>query len=168
MNQQRWHYLAETGDQEKHRDKLAQSSRFHHCPSSPIHTSSSKRHVSAMGLASAHASASADITLPISQSPGSDKKLEHTTRSFFGAFLSMESWNTELNVRQTNTCSLLPKSPSSVLSRAFFSRTSFHLCLLQLSVSSCVCPGQTPSNHLSKEPSHFHVKWHWTYDHSEV
>ena len=39
------------------------------------------------------------------------------------------------NVRQTNTCMLLAKNPSSrVLSCACFSRTSFHLCLLQQNI----------------------------------
>jgi hypothetical protein len=39
----------------------------------------------------------------------------------------------------------LAKSPSSrVLSCACFSRTSFHLCLIQETVPSCVCPSETP------------------------
>ena len=80
------------------------------------------------------------------------------------------------SVRQTNTCLSLAKNPSSsVLSRARFSRTSFHLCLLQWNVSSWVCislsPVSTSGNHsftclsqensiqhnwLSKEPLSFH------------
>jgi hypothetical protein len=44
------------------------------------------------------------------------------------------------SVRQTNTCVSLAKNPSShVLSRACFSRTSFHLCLLQPNIPSWVC-----------------------------
>ena len=73
-------------------------------------------------------------------------------------------------VRQTNTCVLLAKNPSScVLSHACFSRTSSllcllqpnipsqvclslsHLCPLQLNVPSRVCPNKTPSSRLSKE-----------------
>jgi hypothetical protein len=51
------------------------------------------------------------------------------------------------NVRQTNTCALLAKNPSSrVLSWACFSRTSLLLCLLQLNTPSYVCPSKTPSN----------------------
>ena len=80
------------------------------------------------------------------------------------------------NVRWTNTCVLLAKSPSSrVLSHACFSRTSSLLCLLQLNIPSWVClslssvstsgkhcftclPQQNTIQHswLSKEPLNFH------------
>jgi hypothetical protein len=70
------------------------------------------------------------------------------------------------NVRRTNTCISLAKNPSSrVLSCAWFSRISYHLCLLQWNIPSrvcfskqsfhvylpqentpsCVCPNKTPS-----------------------
>ena len=53
----------------------------------------------------------------------------------------------QCNVRQTNTWMSLAKNPSSqVLSHACFSRTSFHLCLIQENTPSCVCPSKTPSN----------------------
>jgi hypothetical protein len=41
-------------------------------------------------------------------------------------------------MRQTNSCMLLPKKPSRVLSHACFSRTSFLLCLLQPNIPSWV------------------------------
>jgi hypothetical protein len=55
------------------------------------------------------------------------------------------------NVRQT--CALLAKNPSScVLSCTCFSRTSFHLCLLQLNVPSWVCLSHSP---VSTSGKHF-------------
>ena len=51
----------------------------------------SKHHVSSMGLASAHTSVSADITLPISPSPWKQQETAAHHQKFFGAFLSMES-----------------------------------------------------------------------------
>jgi hypothetical protein len=63
------------------------------------------------------------------------------------------------NVRQTSACVSLATNPSSrVLSRACFSRTSFHLCPLQLNVPSRVYPSKTPSNWLCKEPLSFHFR----------
>ena len=51
------------------------------------------------------------------------------------------NWAQLCNVRQTKTCVSLVKNPSShVLSCACFSRTSFHLCLLQLNIPPWVCP----------------------------
>jgi hypothetical protein len=91
----------------------------------------------------------------------SRKKLQHTTRSFWWVSLYGVLTNPAhlCNVRQTNTCMLLTKNPSScVLSHACFSRTSFHLCLLQLYVTSCVCLSKTPSNWLSKEPLSLHFR----------
>jgi hypothetical protein len=108
-----------------------------HCPSSSIYTPS-KHHVSSTGLASAHASVSADITLCQSaQVCGSGKKLQHTTRRFSlreGAFLCGVPTNAAQlhNVRWANTWVLLVKNPlPRVLSRAYFSRISYLLCLLQ-------------------------------------
>ena len=116
------------------------------CPLNPIYTPS-KHHVSSMGLASACLSVPADITLPISHRSG--KKLQHTTRSFLVCF---SLWNPD-KCSSTMQCEMdqyvrvLAKNPSShVLSHACFSRTSFHLCLLQLNVPSRVCPSKTPPN----------------------
>ena len=51
------------------------------------------------------------------------------------------------NVRETNTYMSLEKNPPShVFSHACFSKTSFHLCLLQLHIPSCVCPSKTASD----------------------
>ena len=51
------------------------------------------------------------------------------------------------SVRPTNVHVSLAKNPSShVLSCTCFSRTSFHLCLLQLNGPSRVCPSKTPSD----------------------
>ena len=90
----------------------------------------------------------ADITLPISPRKCQETIALHP--KFFGAFLSMESWQNASqlrNVRQTNACVLLLKNPSScVLSHACFSKTSFHLCLLQENTPSRVCPSKTPAN----------------------
>ena len=82
------------------------------------------------------------------------------------------------NVRQTNACVLLAKSPSScVLSCASFSRTFFYFCLLQLNIPSriclslspvslqentpsCLCPSKTPpsTNDFPKNPLSFHFR----------
>ena len=81
------------------------------------------------------------------------------------------------NERQTNTCVLLVKTPSSrVLSHACFSRTSFHLCLLQPNIPalafhlcplqgnapSRVLPQQNTTRHtwLSKERLSFYFTWY--------
>ena len=66
---------------------------------------------------------------------GSSEK--HTARSLFFWFVSLYGVPTNgvqlSNVRWTNTCLSLRKTPSSrVLSRACFSRTSFHLCLSKI------------------------------------
>jgi hypothetical protein len=62
------------------------------------------------------------------------------------------------DVRHTNTCVSLTKTYSScVLSHPCFSRTSFHLYLLQQNIHSCVCFSKT-SFHLcvlqENTPSH--------------
>jgi hypothetical protein len=50
------------------------------------------------GLASAHESVSADVTLPISLSQWKQqKKLQHATGSIFGTFLAMGYQQMELN-----------------------------------------------------------------------
>jgi hypothetical protein len=78
------------------------------------------------------------------------KKLQHTTRRFF---LCLSLYGIQINeaqlcnVRQTNTCVFLAKNPSSrILSDSCFSRTSFHLHLLQQNVPLYDCPSKTPSN----------------------
>ena len=84
---------------------------------------------------------------------GSSKKLQHTTRSF----CCISPYGVPTNavqlcyVRQTNTCVLLAKNPSShVPSCACFSRTRFCLCLLQLKVPSRVCLSLLPMSTLGK------------------
>ena len=57
------------------------------------------------------------------------------------------------NIRPINTCMLLAKNRSSrVLSHACFSRTSFHLCLLQLNVPLCVAPAKQHPIDFPKNP----------------
>jgi hypothetical protein len=63
------------------------------------------------------------------------KKLQHITRSFLVCFSlwspDKPSSTMQCKADQYMTCVLLAKTPpSGVLSRACFSRTSFHLCLL--------------------------------------
>ena len=61
---------------------------------------------------------------------GSDKK-----QKFFGAFLSMESQQTELSNTLSDEpihgCRLVKSPSSNIHSRACFSKTSFHPCLFQ-------------------------------------
>jgi hypothetical protein len=125
---------------------------------SPIHTPSKQR-VSSTCPASAGASVSADITLPIRPSlwKCQETAAHHKKFSWCVSLYGVPTNIAQLcNVRQSNTCMLLAKNPSScVLSCACFSRTSFHLCLLQLNILSHVCPSNTPSNRLSKEPLSF-------------
>ena len=69
-----------------------------------------------------------------SESEEAGNKLQHTTRSFLVCFFlwSPDKWSSTIHVRLTNTCVSLAKNLSShVLSCAYFSRTSFYLCLLQ-------------------------------------
>jgi hypothetical protein len=88
------------------------------------------------GLASACASVSADITLPISLSPWKQQEAETYHQKLFDTIsLSRVPTNAAHlhNVRWTNTFALLAKNvPSHVLSHACFSKTSSLLCLLQL------------------------------------
>ena len=74
--------------------------------STECYLSSLKHHVSSTGLASALESDLANLLVSLSQLaslcqsariPRSSRKLQHTTRSFFGAFLSVESQQKELN-----------------------------------------------------------------------
>ena len=98
-------------------------------------------HVSSTCLASAQSPVSAGITLPISPSPWKHQEAAAHHQKFFGAFLSMASWQNTAqlhNVKLTSTCMLLSKNPSSGI-RTCFSRTSSLLCQLQQNVSSGVC-----------------------------
>jgi hypothetical protein len=104
--------------------------------------------VTSTGLASAHASKLTSLC-PLAEVWGSGKELQHTTRIFFGVLTNAAQL---CNVRQTNTCVLLAKNPSSHA----LSCVCFNLCLLQLNVPSCVCSSKTPSNQLSNEPWSFH------------
>ena len=102
-----------------------------------------------------HVSASADITAsqPESEKAARNCSTLHRHVSVYGVLTNAAQLH---NVRQTNTCVLLAKNPSSsTLSHACFCRTSFHLYLLQLNVPSCVCSSKTPSNRLPKEPLSF-------------
>ena len=85
-----------------------------------------------------HESVSADFTLPIHSIPSED----------FGgiSFYVVPTNGAKLyNVRRTNTCLLLAKNPlSHVLSRACFSKTSFHLCLFQKNVPLQFCLSLSP------------------------
>ena len=75
-------------------------------------------------------SVSDDITMPISLSPRKWQEAE-----VFGAFLSMESQQTELsNIlsdEPIHGCHLVKSPSSNIHSRACFSKTSFHPCLFQ-------------------------------------
>jgi hypothetical protein len=93
----------------------------------PLDISCAHRSCLSKCLASAYESVSADITLSVTPICRINKKPQHTIRS---AFLSMESQQMELNyLRQTNIFLSLAKNPPSCdLSRACFSRPSFHQC----------------------------------------
>jgi hypothetical protein len=92
-------------------------------------------------LASAHESVSVDITLSIGLSSQTQQEDVIHHQKFFGVFPRVPTNEAPLhNVRWTNICMSLAKNLSShVLSHACFSRTSFHLCLLQLNFPSQVC-----------------------------
>ena len=93
------------------------------------------------------------------------KKLQHTTRSFLVCFSlwSPDNAAQQHSVRQTNTCVLLAKNPSCVLSCVCLaehplscvcfsemflheSALAFHLCPLQENTPSHVCPSKAPSD----------------------
>jgi hypothetical protein len=81
-----------------------------HCTASSINKPSSapiivlrvllipfKHHVSSMCLVSAPVSLSADAILSISLSPRKQQETAAHCQKFWGVFLSMESWQVELN-----------------------------------------------------------------------
>jgi hypothetical protein len=93
-------------------------------------------------------SVAAAITLPTG--PSSQKRQEATSTppevfwriSLYGITTNEAQL---LGVRWTNTCLWLAKKPlSRILSRACFSETWFHLCLLQWNVPSRVWPSEAP------------------------
>jgi hypothetical protein len=91
---------------------------------------------------------SADITLPIGWSPRNGQEATRTPPEIFW-YVSFYEVTTnraqQCNVRQTNTCVSLGKNPSShILSYVSFSKTSFHLCLLQQNI---VSPVSTSEKH---------------------
>jgi hypothetical protein len=91
----------------------------------------------------AHESVSADITLPISLSHGKWQETVMCHQKFLVHFslCSPDKWNSTMQCKmeQYNTCISLAENLSScVLSSVCFSRTSFHLCLLQLNIPSWV------------------------------
>jgi hypothetical protein len=186
MNQQQWPDLAESvgGDSEvlsctslraakisKNRDQQETTASSISKPSSAsiivlqvLFIPSKHQVPSTTSLASAHSSVSANITLPISPSARMWQETTAHHQKFFGAvsLYGVPANAAHLcNVRRTNTCVLLAKNPSHVLSCACFSRASSFLCLLQFlhesalvfhlcplleNTASCVCPRKTPSN----------------------
>jgi hypothetical protein len=114
--------------------------------------------------ASASASVSADITLPISPSPWKQQEAAaHHQKVLVSFSLWSPSKRSSTTQCKAEQCVLVSLVRHPVLSCACFSRTSFHLCLLQLNVPSCVCPSKTPSNRLSKEPLSFHFIYLYVY-----
>ena len=108
-----------------------------------------------MCFASAHASVSAVISLPISLSPQKQQETVAHHQKF--SLQSPYKCSSTTQCKADHICMPLLKNPSScVLSHACFSRTSFLLCLLQLNVPSRVCPSKIPSNWLSQEPLSFY------------
>ena len=94
-----------------------------------------------------HEFVSADITLPINLSL---QKGEEATRTPPEVFWCISLYGVMINevhqcdVRQTNICVSLVKSPSPcVHSHACFNRTSFPLCLLQRNILLRVCLRET-------------------------
>jgi hypothetical protein len=89
----------------------------------------------------------ADITLPISLSPGKWQESAAHHQKFFGVSLYGAPTNAAQlrSVRRTNTCISLAKNLlSSVLSHACFSRISSLLCLLHLKIPSQICLSFSP------------------------
>ena len=126
-NQQQWHYLPETTrpqpwpksaggtlrDTRRSFQLCLSQGRFEtykYCTASSVSKPSSasitvhwvlffpsKDHMSFMGLASANASVSTDITLPISPSPWNQPQTAAHHQKFFGMFLSVESQQMQFN-----------------------------------------------------------------------
>ena len=97
-----------------------------------------------MCLSSAHASVSADITLPINQPESSEWKRNCSTPPEILWCVSLYGVPTKVTQRHivmwTNTSvSLANNLSSQVLPQACFSRISFLLCLLQCNVASQIC-----------------------------
>ena len=96
-------YLSQLSEyQRRHEDgrpgsiaELTLQASLSHSLLSPIYPS--KHHVSSTGLASARVSVSADITLPISPSLQNPQETAAHHQKVFGAFLSMESQEMELD-----------------------------------------------------------------------
>jgi hypothetical protein len=107
-----------------------------------------------MGLASAHASVSAEISLA-NQPEAKEATRSHSTPpevfwciSFYGVPTTKAQLH---NLRQTNTCVSLVKNPSScVLSHACFIRTSFQE---KTKTKTKKIPKQTNKNKNKKTPS---------------
>jgi hypothetical protein len=78
-----------------------------------------------------------------------ERSCRNLTRRFWCISLYgvMTNWAQHHNVSWTNTCVPLAKNRLvCILSHACFSKTSFHLCLLQENTPSCVCPSKIPSD----------------------
>ena len=101
-------------------------------------------------------SVSADVTLPIGPSL---RKWQEATRTPPESFWCISLYGVMTNgaqlgnVRWTNPCMCLEKNPlSCIFSYAWFSKASFHLCLLQTTLLPCLFQQNTVyHNWLSKE-----------------
>jgi len=86
---------------------------------------------------SAHASVSAGITLPVSQSPWKRQETAAHHQKFFGVFLFLEFLtNGAQQCKADRYVRVVIEKP--------FITCPFHLCLLQQNIPSPVCPGKTP------------------------
>jgi hypothetical protein len=163
-NQQRWHFLAETARPQPPEEltggarrcaSLSEGQRRwatkKHCTASSTSKPSQPQSLLAtFYLHSLQTSCGLQLT-SLCQSVWvhrSGKKATACYQKFFLEHFSL--WSPENgaqlhNVRRTNTCMLLAKSPSSrVLSRACFGKTCFLLCLLQWNLPSGVCLSLSP------------------------
>jgi hypothetical protein len=75
---------------------------------------------------------------------------------FFGAFFFMEpyKWSSTTKWKVDQHMNVISEESSLVLSCTCFSKTSFHLCLLQENTPSCICLSKTPcdTTDFSKNP----------------
>jgi len=109
--------------------------------------------MSSMGLASACASVSADITLPISLSPRKQQETWQTTVSFSVRFLlwSPNRWNSAMQCKVGHYMRTASED-SFVVCPFTCLLSSFLLCLLQLKFPSRVCLSLSPVSTSEKHP----------------
>jgi hypothetical protein len=123
------------------------------CLLGPIYTSS-RLHASSMGLTwvclskTPWESVPADRTLPTGPTLWKQQVAARIPSEGFWSFSLYEVTTNgaqQHNVKWTNTCMSLEKNPSScILSCLYFSKTSFHLYLLQENTPSFICLSKTP------------------------